>query len=762
MLVYLTILVALSVSTRSRAQDIDVSGQKSTTDKNDDYAFPSSRISDLYYKAFANFTVQSTNSSACRVQTDLYVRHLRNNTYWAVRMAESWNRYPSGLLAGEIYQLGIYDECIDVATPVQGQYCLADIRLYTATKKDYTLTRPDYPENMDNAWHQILGWVDYSDQVQRNLLKIGICIPASCSALDLQNSLQTELNKVFNPEQVNPIVRVDPIMCTTSNDSYPYTRGYYITWAVIAILLFICCVATFYHLVILFKTQSSKESQKVNEPLVPIILSQTERVGNHSKVIPDGEYKIYESFSIIKNAKDILKYDKNNELNIFNGFKVVVMIFVLFGHRFMYFVGNPVSYPEPMERLYVDGPSIVLTSMNLVDPFFYMTGFLTYVLLKSTFQKPGPWWLKLTLPLAYRFAKLVPSYGLMMAFTGHVLPHLGNGPFWPSKTWDEVHNCQNYWWTNLVFINNYIDVKNQCLIISWYVSCDFQFFVVGVIVILIYMKRPKLGVVLLTVLLILSLFVPFYMTIVNEFDGLYKVLIPFLENPRSYRTFDEAYRASYLRAVPYLVGLTVSFLVEKLRAKKIKLPVAVVYIGTFVVTAFSLWVQFSGAIFYQRHRPYNAVEHALYASFNHCSWTLIAVWVSICYYTTGYGPLTKVLSNRFMVILGKLSYHVFMVNLAVMMISSASQRLPVHGSAKSLFDAWIYDTFKTYLMAAALYLIVDAPFSDLIRLAFGRRNNNHSNNKNQQNEPNMVSANNEPDESIEVQGEKLQGMTVLC
>lgn len=42
------------------------------------------------------------------------------------------------------------------------------------------------------------------------------------------------------------------------------------------------------------------------------------------------------------------------------------------------------------------------------------------------------------------------------------------------------------------------------------------------------------------------------------------------------------------------------------------------------------------------------------------------------------------------------------------------------------------------------------------------RNNNHSNNKNQQNEPNMVSANNEPDESIEVQGEKLQGMTVLC
>ncbi|XP_050428678.1 nose resistant to fluoxetine protein 6-like [Adelges cooleyi] len=715
MLVYY-LVYTLSVSTLSRA-DVSIIRQQTSYGAKNNYGFPSSSISDMYYKAFADFTVQSTDDSACHIQTDLYVRHLRNNTYWAVRMAESWNRYPSGLLAGDNYQLGVYDECVDVASPVQGQYCLADIKLYTATKKDYTLNRPDYPKNTDNAWHQILGWVDYSDQFPRNLLKIGICIPAACSALDLQNSLQTELNKVFNPEQVNAVVRVDPIMCTTSKDTYPYTSGYYITCAAIAILLFVCCVATFYHFAILLKTQSSKATNV-------------------------DDYRMYETFSIIKNAKDLLKYDLNNELNIIYGFKVGVMVSVLFGHRLMYFIATPLSYPEPFERIYVDGPSILLTSMNLVDPFFYMTGFVTYILLKSTFQKPGSWWLKLTTTLAYRFARLVPSYGLVMAFTAHVLPHLGNGPLWPLKTWQEAENCQKYWWTNLVFINNYIDAKYQCLIISWYVSCDFQFLVVGIIVILIYTKRPKLGVGLLTVLLVISLFAPFYTTIVKKVDGLVKVLIPALENVRSSRTFDEVYRSSYLRAVPYLVGLAVSMLVETLKERKFKLPMVVVYTGTFVVTVVGMWIQLYGAIFYQRHRPYNALEHALYATFHHFSWTLISVWISICCFTTGYGPLAKVFSNRFMVTLGKLSYHVFMVNLTVMLMSSATQRLPVHWSFKSLVDAWIYDSIRTYLMAAALYLIVDAPFSDIIRIAFGRRNNDRSNNTVQ---PNIVSAQyNEP------------------
>lgn len=128
------------------------------------------------------------------------------------------------------------------------------------------------------------------------------------------------------------------------------------------------------------------------------------------------------------------------------------------------------------------------------------------------------------------------------------------------------------------------------------------------------------------------------------------------------------------------------------------------------------------------------------------------------------GLLTKILNNRIVVPLGRLSYSVFLVNLIVMLMSQSSQRLPIYPSIKSLVrrtshsnissrfrrfeiisfksvfsvkrstpfvsnyclfyffqvDAWIYDTFKSYLMGLMLYLIVEAPFGNLIKLLFGR------------------------------------------
>jgi len=58
---------------------------------------------------------------------------------------------------------------------------------------------------------------------------LGICIPSSCSASDLQKSLQNELDKVFLPEQFKAVVKVNPLLCTVSEDMYPYNTAYYVT-----------------------------------------------------------------------------------------------------------------------------------------------------------------------------------------------------------------------------------------------------------------------------------------------------------------------------------------------------------------------------------------------------------------------------------------------------------------------------------------------------------------------------------------------------
>lgn len=74
-------------------------------------------------------------------------------------VSESWNRYPVGILTGNKYQMGVYDECVDVHHPIRGQYCLSEIKLLPLTGEDYSFNRSENLDDFGNnhAWKTILG-----------------------------------------------------------------------------------------------------------------------------------------------------------------------------------------------------------------------------------------------------------------------------------------------------------------------------------------------------------------------------------------------------------------------------------------------------------------------------------------------------------------------------------------------------------------------------------------------------------------------------
>lgn len=62
-----------------------------------DDGLPGVWVGDMFYRALSNFTVQTDlGSVACRKQTEMYVWHLRNNSYWAVKSeyARSMRGFP--------------------------------------------------------------------------------------------------------------------------------------------------------------------------------------------------------------------------------------------------------------------------------------------------------------------------------------------------------------------------------------------------------------------------------------------------------------------------------------------------------------------------------------------------------------------------------------------------------------------------------------------------------------------------------------------
>lgn len=60
----------------------------------------------------------------------------------------------------------MYNECIDVHIPVQGQYCMTNIKLKTVDgTKLVDLKKKDDMESYDHAWNEILGVNQNSESI---------------------------------------------------------------------------------------------------------------------------------------------------------------------------------------------------------------------------------------------------------------------------------------------------------------------------------------------------------------------------------------------------------------------------------------------------------------------------------------------------------------------------------------------------------------------------------------------------------------------
>lgn len=87
----------------------------------------------------------------------------------------------------------------------------------------------------------------------------------------------------------------------------------------------------------------------------------------------------------------------------------------------------------------------------------------------------------------YRVVRLTPAYGFVIGFTEVSLRYIYNQSVFDPAIPDHV-TCDLYWWRNLLYINNLFTQREMCMVWSWYMANDTQFYVVGIILLLISVK----------------------------------------------------------------------------------------------------------------------------------------------------------------------------------------------------------------------------------------------------------------------------------
>lgn len=160
-------------------------------------------------------------------------------------------------------------------------------------------------------------------------------------------------------------------------------------------------------------------------------------------IISGSPSKFVYCFSMIYNGNNLVKYDKHNDFNIFNGVIAVITFQILFGHKLLFYNIFTTSYTMSTElviqtfnififqeyilcllsievgfkyvfirifkyeQTYKMGPEMSILSIfkNYVDPFFYTTGFLMYVMIKSQLLKRGKSWIKIPMIILYKYLR---------------------------------------------------------------------------------------------------------------------------------------------------------------------------------------------------------------------------------------------------------------------------------------------------------------------------------------------------------------------
>ncbi|KAJ8973299.1 hypothetical protein NQ317_002784 [Molorchus minor] len=65
-----------------------------------------------------------------------------------------------------------------------------------------------------------------------------------------------------------------------------------------------------------------------------------------------------------------------------------------------------------------------------------------------------------------RYIRLTPVMAVVIAFESTWLVHIGRGPLWKNLIAKEYLSCRKNWWTNLLYINNYVNKKEMAFTLA--------------------------------------------------------------------------------------------------------------------------------------------------------------------------------------------------------------------------------------------------------------------------------------------------------
>ncbi|CAG9811485.1 unnamed protein product [Chironomus riparius] len=427
----------------------------------------------------------------------------------AFLMFNSWSSFSSNHTHGNSYDFGKYDDCLKLKVDdlIGTQYCL--VQFYYNSSQNVEKVKPKQ-SYLNRGWKRL-------DE------RFGgaVCLPESCESDDVKK-IMMKLFSGSDLELAEDYSQAD--YCKKSKQMRGFTRFEIINDAATIFFILLAIVSSF-----LYNSTSKNES----------ILT-----------------KIISAYSIKQNFKDFINLTpEKGSITCLNGIRAISIFFIMFYHfvslRSNFAFRDGKNLAELSERFLMRSTGSLSIA---VDAFFVMSGALVT---KSVIKQLDTGKLNIWKLYIQRYFRITPTVAIVVMFTIAISKF-----FYRMVPYTFENNlgtsCEIHWWEALLHTQVYSNPRDICVIHSWYLSADFQLFLVAPFLIILAYKFPFKKLTIGCFVVLLSAFIVYrgYLIIntnitvadVTVFRDLYG------------ETEAAFYYPTHVRGLPFLVGMLLGYL----------------------------------------------------------------------------------------------------------------------------------------------------------------------------------------------------------
>jgi len=631
--------------------------------------------------------------SLCQTQSKIYWDQILagSDALWAWTMFDATGKLPDGILVGNLAAFGSWEECLSVEVHLNAsQYPkLPEEARHFLGRYVPVTAGPVVPPTQDDAQVEAdddgLGEVVFIPSAAA--CTIGFCVPSSCSSEDVREGVQKNLGDkvVVTAGQSKAVSDTTEL---TSKD-----KGVISLLAIIGALLVAGTVLDLYY----------RQMAKLKN--VPAVKPSQ---------LPTSQQALL-AFSLYTNTVKLLDTNPGKGmLTCLHGIRFISMSWVLLGHAFSFFFmfdSNPSAMflEWPLNPLF----EAVLNATPSVDTFFLLSGVVLAYTFCATYEKTKSF--NLFSFYLYRYLRLTPPLAIAMAIAGTWYTYLGDGPLWQISIY-QGKLCEDTWWRNLLYIQNFFKIEDVCLGQSWYLAADMQMYLfLGPAVLLPLVWRPLLGLLWLALLTAGFLALRIATWSVKDFPP---TLLAFKPDEHSTDMMDHGYALPWIRCTVWLTGIGLGYLLHRLRGKQVTLQWWLWLAGWVLAIGTGLSVVYGMTNYQMSYQTYTKAVAVAYGGLHRFAWGLAVSWV-IFACVTGYGGfINTFLSYPGFIPLSRLTYCTYLVHLNVLMFVDTSVKGTLYFDVMRVTYRVLAHLMVSVAVAVPFSLAFEAPFMGLTKLMF--------------------------------------------